>query len=174
MLISPSPSRSAWLIMSWSSSSSMFSPSSSATRARLRKEILLVLSSSNNLNTFSMSELLSNTGEVAEGDLVGVVVIKQLEHLLDVLAGVLLTHLASHHLEELSKLDGAVTVVVDVSNHLLELLVLDFEAESAHGGLKLTDINGAGGIRVEEGEGFTDLVELLLGELTGFLLGSTA
>merc|ERR1712179_518700 len=95
-----------------------------------------------------LTELLSNTGEVAEGDLVGVVVIKQLEHLLDVLAGVLLTHLASHHLEELSKLDGAVTVVVDVSNHLLELLVLDFEAESAHGGLELTDINGAGGIRV--------------------------
>merc|ERR1712179_363527 len=88
-----------------------------------------------------LTELLSNTGEVAEGDLVGVVVIKQLEHLLDVLAGVLLTHLGSHHLEELSKLDGAVTVVVDVSNHLLELLVLDFEAESAHGGLELTDIN---------------------------------
>ena len=53
-----------------------------------------------------LTELLSNTGEVAEGDLVGVVIVKQLEHLLDVLASVLLTHLASHHLEELSKLDG--------------------------------------------------------------------
>merc|ERR1719465_153279 len=80
-----------------------------------------------------LTELLSNTGEVAEGDLVGVVIVKQLEHLLDVLASVLLTHLASHHLEELSKLDGAVTVVVDVGDHLLKLLVLDFEAESTHG-----------------------------------------
>merc|ERR1712184_168132 len=121
-----------------------------------------------------LTELLSDTGKVAEGDLVGVVIIEELEHLLDVLAGVLLTHLASHHLEELSKLDGAVAVVVDVSDHLLELLVLDFEAESAHGGLELTDINGAGGIRVEEGEGLTDLVKLLVGELTGFLLGTTA
>merc|ERR1712113_951590 len=80
-----------------------------------------------------LTELLSNTGEVAEGDLVGVVVIKQLEHLLDVLAGVLLTHLASHHLEELAELDGAVAVAIDVGDHLLKLLVLDFEAESTHG-----------------------------------------
>merc|ERR1712006_36399 len=33
-----------------------------------------------------LTELLSNTGEVAERDLVGVVVIEELEHLLDVLA----------------------------------------------------------------------------------------
>merc|ERR1711918_254010 len=141
MLISPSPSRSAWLIMSWSSSSSMFSPSSSATRARLRKEILLVLSSSKSLNNFSMS------------------------------SRVLLAHLASHHLEELDELDGAVTVVVDVGDHLLELLVLDLEAEGAHGGLKLADIDHAGGIGVEEGERLADLIELLVGELSWLLTG---
>merc|ERR1719460_1560033 len=67
-----------------------------------------------------LTELLSNTGEVAEGDLVGVVVVKELEHLLDVLAGVLLAHLASHHLEELAELDGAVAIAIDVSDHLLE------------------------------------------------------
>merc|ERR1719198_2850463 len=55
-----------------------------------------------------LTELLSNTCQVAEGDLVGVVVIEELEHLLDVLAGVLLAHLAGHHLEELGELDGAV------------------------------------------------------------------
>merc|ERR1719409_2294274 len=37
-----------------------------------------------------LTELLSHAGEVAEGDLVGVVVIEELEHLLDILAGVLL------------------------------------------------------------------------------------
>merc|ERR1712057_126153 len=121
-----------------------------------------------------LTELLSNTGEVAEGDLVGVVVIEELEHLLDVLAGILLTHLASHHLEELRELDGAVAVTINVGDHLLELLVLDLEAKGAHGGLELTDVDGAGSIRVEEGEGLTDLVELLLGELTGFLLSTTA
>merc|ERR1712054_368798 len=69
-----------------------------------------------------LTQLLSDTGKVAEGDLVGVVIIEELEDLLDVLAGVLLAHLAGHHLEELGELDGAVTVVVDVGDHLLELL----------------------------------------------------
>merc|ERR1712147_293275 len=62
-----------------------------------------------------LTELLSNAGKVAEGDLVGVVVVEELEHLLDVLAGVLLAHLASHHLEELAELDGAVAIAIDVS-----------------------------------------------------------
>merc|ERR1712076_133939 len=121
-----------------------------------------------------LTELLSNTGEVAEGDLVGVVIFEQLEHLLDVLAGVLLAHLASHHLEELGELDGAVAVVVNVGDHLLQLLVLDLEAKGTHGGLELTDVDHAGGISIEEGERLADLVELLLGELTWLLLGSTA
>merc|ERR1719198_1896340 len=121
-----------------------------------------------------LTELLGNTGKVAEGNLVGVVVIEQLEDLLDVLAGVLLAHLASHHLEELAELDGAVAVVVDVGDHLLELLVLDLEAKGTHGGLELADVDGAGLVTVEEVEGLTDLVHLLIGELASFLLSSTA
>merc|ERR1712029_65231 len=93
-----------------------------------------------------LAELLSHAGEVAEGDLVGGVVVEQLEHLLDVLTGVLLAHLAGHHGKELSELDGAVAVVVDIGDHLLELLVLDLEAESAHGSLKLADVDHAGSI----------------------------
>merc|ERR1712006_5046 len=68
-----------------------------------------------------LAKLLSNASEVAEGDLVGGVVVEQLEHLLDVLAGVLLAHLAGHQLEEFAELDGAVAVVVDISDHLLQL-----------------------------------------------------
>merc|ERR1712166_1062445 len=45
--------------MSCSSSSVMFSPSSFATRLRFLKEILPVLSSSNNLNTLLISSLVS-------------------------------------------------------------------------------------------------------------------
>merc|ERR1711907_326750 len=137
------------------------------------EEVTLLLHDAVELVNVVLTELLSNTGEVAEGDLVGVVVIEELEHLLDVLAGILLAHLASHHREELGELDGAVAVVVDVGDHLLELLVLDLEAEGAHGGLKLADIDGAGGVGVEEGERLTDLVKLLLGELTGLLLTTT-
>merc|ERR1719163_525026 len=93
-----------------------------------------------------LAELLSHAGEVAEGDLVGVVVVEELEHLLDVLTGILLAHLGSHHAKELGELNGAVAVVVDVGDHLLELLVLDLEAKGAHGGLELTDVDHAGGI----------------------------
>merc|ERR1712072_809381 len=120
-----------------------------------------------------LTELLSHASEVAEGDLVGVVVIEELEHLLDVLAGVLLAHLGGHHAEELAELDGAVAVVVDVGDHLLELLVLDLEAKGTHGGLELTNVDHARGIGVKEGERLTDLIELLLGELTGLLLTTT-
>jgi len=109
-----------------------------------------------------LTELLSNTGQVAEGDLVGVVIVEQLEHLLDVLAGVLLAHLGGHHAKELGELDGAVSVVIDVLDHLLQLLVLHLKAKGTHGGLELTDIDHAGGIGVEEGESLADLIELLL------------
>merc|ERR1711977_573319 len=111
-----------------------------------------------------LAELLSHASEVAEGDLVGVVVVEQLEHLLDVLAGVLLAHLASHHVQEFGELDGAVAIVVDVSDHLLELLVLDLEAKGTHGGLELTHVNGTGSISVEKAESLTDLLHLLVGE----------
>ena len=54
---------------------------------------------------------------------------------LDVITGALVAHIASHHLEELVKLDGAVVVVhaVDVGDHLLELVVLDLEVKGTHG-----------------------------------------
>merc|ERR1711987_22619 len=90
-----------------------------------------------------LAELLCDAAQVAQGDLAGVVVIEQLEHLLDVLTGVLLTHLAGHHLQELLEFDRTVAVVVDVGDHLLQLLLLDLEAEGAHGGLELTHIDGA-------------------------------
>jgi len=122
----------------------------------------------------ALTELLGNTGEVAEGDLVGVVVVEQLEDLLDVLAGVLLAHLAGHHLEELAELDGPVTVVVDVSDHLLELFVLDLETKGTHGSLELADIDLARGVGVEEGERLANLVELLVGESSWLFLGSAA
>mmetsp|Transcript_142985 Transcript_142985/g.362909 ORF Transcript_142985/g.362909 Transcript_142985/m.362909 type:complete len:201 (-) Transcript_142985:340-942(-) len=52
---SPSPSRSASSIISWSSSSVMRSPNSLATRFKFLKEILPVSSSSNKRNAFKIS-----------------------------------------------------------------------------------------------------------------------
>merc|ERR1711912_142926 len=56
-LTSPSPSRSASSIISWSSSSVMRSPSSLATRLRFLNEILPVSSSSNRRKAFKISSL---------------------------------------------------------------------------------------------------------------------
>merc|ERR1711907_272687 len=119
----------------------MFSPSSCATRRRLRREILPVLSSSKSLNTFSMSSRVS------------------FSPILPVI------------ISELAELDGAIAVVVDVGDHLLELLLLHFEAEGTHSSLELTHINGARVVRIEQVEGLADLLDLLLGKATlGFLL----
>merc|ERR1712023_353819 len=88
-----------------------------------------------------LAKLLSHTSKVLEGDLGGAIIVEHLEHLLDILTRILLAHLASHHAQELSKLDGAVAVVVNVRDHLLELLVFDLEAEGTHGSLELTHID---------------------------------
>ena len=60
-LTSPSPSRSASSIISWSSSSVMFSPNSLATRFKFLKEIFPVSSSSNSRNAFMISSRLSRS-----------------------------------------------------------------------------------------------------------------
>ena len=79
-----------------------------------------------------------------------------------VIRSVRVPHLAGHHLEELGELDLAGAVGVNVGDHLLELLLLDLEAEGAHGGLELTVVNRAGVVRVKKVEGLADLLDLLL------------
>ena len=84
-----------------------------------------------------LSELVSHAGEVAGVDFEGVVV-EQLEHL-DVLAGP-----SSSTLPVIMARNSAKSVPLplpSMSDHLLELLVLDLEAEGAHGSLELTYVN---------------------------------
>ena len=86
-----------------------------------------------------------------------------------VIRSVRVPHLAGHHLEELGELDLAGAVGVNVGDHLLELLLLDLEAEGAHGGLELAVVDGARVVSVEQVERLADLLDLLLRE-TGLLL----
>merc|ERR1719451_4011 len=111
-----------------------------------------------------LSKLLSHAGEVAEGDLLGVVVIEHGEHLDDILTGILLAHLAGHHAHELLEFNAAVAVGVDVANHLDELLVLDLESESTHGALELAAVDGARLVSIKESEDFTHFLDLFVGE----------
>merc|ERR1711874_607080 len=71
-----------------------------------------------------LTELLGNTLQVLEGDLAGFIIVKEAEHLHDLLAGVAVTHTSSHHVEELVEVDGAGAIFVDVVDHATDLLVL--------------------------------------------------
>ena len=93
-----------------------------------------------------------------------------------VIRSVRVPHLAGHHLEELGELDLAGAVGVNVGDHLAKLLLLDLEAEGAHGRLELAVVDGAGVVRVEEVERLADLLDLLLREsgLLGLAAGGSA
>ena len=73
----------------------------------------------------------------------GALTVEEVEGLHDLLSGVLLGHLGRHHHHELVEVDGAVAVLVDVGDHLADLVLLWLEPESTHGNLKLLGIDGA-------------------------------
>jgi len=117
-----------------------------------------------------LSKLLGDPLEVAEGDVTGLVVVEEVEDLLDVLAGVLVAHFGGHHIEELFEINFSAPILVDVSNHLVNSLVLGLEPEALHGGFELLWVNGSTSVGIKEVESLPDLLNLLLGE-TGTLVG---
>merc|ERR1711904_765954 len=111
--------------------------------------------------------------QVLEGDLAGLVIVEQTEHLDDLLAGIAVSHAGGHHVQELVEVNGAGAILVDVVDHATDLILLGVKAEGAHGDLELLGVNGAGAIGVEKIEGFTDLLDLVVSE-TLWLGWSTA
>merc|ERR1712006_36344 len=91
-----------------------------------------------------LTELLGHTLEVLEGDLAGLVVVEETEHLDDLLTGVAVAHASSHHVQELVEIDGAGAILVDVIDHAADLVLLGVEAEGTHGDLELLGVDGAG------------------------------
>merc|ERR1719240_2064511 len=73
--------------------------------------------------------------------------------------------LLRHHRHELRELDGAGAVVVDVLDHLLDLLLLRIEPERTHRDLELFGVDGARAVRIEQVERLLDLLLLLLRQL---------
>merc|ERR1719440_477608 len=112
-----------------------------------------------------LAELLGDALEVLERDLAGLVVVEEAEGLQDLLPRVLLAHLRGHHLQELIEVDRARAVLVDVRNHLFDLLLLRLEAERTHRHLQLLGVDGARTVGIKEVERLADLLLLLLGEL---------
>merc|ERR1719271_172192 len=124
--------------------------------------------------------LLHNSQELLLVNLAVTTTVRFVDHLLQLLVRHplpkllrdALEDLLRHHRHELRKLDGPRPIIVDVLDHLLDLLLLRLEAESAHGDLELLRVDGAGTVSVEQVKGFLDLLLLLLSEL--LLLAATA
>ena len=76
-----------------------------------------------------LAELSGDTTEITESDGAGAIVIEKSENFGDVLAGVFVTHAGGHHIEELFKINVTTLVLVEVSDHLVDSLVLCLEAE---------------------------------------------
>jgi hypothetical protein len=116
-----------------------------------------------------LTKLLSDTLEVLEGDLAVLLIVEQTESLEHLLAGVTLGHLLGHHVEEFGEVDDTGTVLVDVGDHLLDLLTLGLKTEGAHGDLEFLLVDVAGTVSVEEVESLLDLLLLFFGELSALL-----
>merc|ERR1719174_3311167 len=112
-----------------------------------------------------LTKLLCDALEILERDLAGLVIVEQAEGLEDLVLRIAIENLLRHHRHELREFDGARPVIVDILDHLLNLLLLRFETKSAHRNLQLLRVDRARAIRVEEVERFLDLLLLLLGQL---------
>merc|ERR1719258_670973 len=93
------------------------------------------------------------------------IIVEEAERLEDLVLRVAVQNFLRHHRHELWELDRAGAVIIDVLDHLLDLLFLWLEAECTHCNLELLRINGSRTICVKQIEGFLDLLLLLLCEL---------
>lgn len=74
-------------------------------------------------------------------------------------------HLDCHEIEEVLEFNDTSALAVDFGDHLLDLLLLGLEAESAHSDFQFLRVDVTSAVGVEEIEGFFDLLLLLFGEL---------
>jgi len=106
------------------------------------------------LTTHGLAQLLGHSFEVPEGNLPGLIIVKQVEYLLNVLPRVLVAlrrgegsqchddgacleeqkgqcsyHLGSHHVQELIKVYSSAAIFVNVCYHLVDGLIFRFEAQ---------------------------------------------
>mmetsp|Transcript_98653 Transcript_98653/g.255041 ORF Transcript_98653/g.255041 Transcript_98653/m.255041 type:complete len:247 (+) Transcript_98653:90-830(+) len=124
------------------------------------------------LISHAFAKLLGNALQVLEGDLAGLVVVEEAEGLQDFVLGITVEDLVRHHLQELLVADGAAAIIIDIRDHLLDLLLLGLEAQGAHGDLQLLGVDLAGAIRVEQVERLLDLLLLLVSKLLLLLAAS--
>merc|ERR1719433_447183 len=120
----------------------------------------------------ALAELLGNALQILEGDFAGLVVIEKAKSFEDLVLGIPIKDLMSHHLQELFVSDCPAAVIVHVGDHFLNLLLFGFETQGTHGDFQLLRVNFAGSVGIEKVESLFDLLLLLLGKF--FLLLATS
>ena len=111
------------------------------------------------------TKFAGNTSQVTQTNLICVVLIEELERLEDLLDRVSLRDFSGHDLEELGVLNLLGAVAIILVHEALHLLLLNIEAERAHGYLQLMVVNLAGFVSVEQVERLLDLLLLLVSQL---------
>merc|ERR1712151_1490715 len=91
----------------------------------------------------ALTKLLRDALEILKRDLPSFVIVKQTESLQDLVLRVAIEDLVCHHLEKFFIFNGATSIIINVGNHFLDLLLLWFETQCAHGNLQLFRIDGA-------------------------------
>ena len=112
-----------------------------------------------------LAQLARHSAQIAQTDAARVVLVEELERLEDFLDGVPLRNFGGHYLQEVWVLNLAGALAVVVPHDAEHLLLLDIEAEGAHGHFELVVVDRARLVRVEQLEGFLDLLLLLVGKL---------
>jgi len=139
--------------------------------------ITIDISLTNHLIDLIIGELLAevrhDVTELSSGDVTVAILVEDLESLLDFLLRVCVLHLASHHGQELSEVDRAVTIGVDLIDHILQLSLGGVLTERSHHGTELLCGDVAIIVLVEKRERFLELNDLLLREVLGDILHAT-
>ena len=110
------------------------------------------------------TEVGHNVTKFSSGDETVTITIEDLESLNQLLLGVGVLHLAGHKGEELGEINGAVTISIDLVDHVLEFSLSGVLTKGAHDSAELLGGDGAITVLVEQGEGLLELRDLLLGK----------
>ena len=84
-----------------------------------------------------LAQLLGGPLEVLGGDVAGLLVVEGHEHLVDLLAGLVLVGRRGHQREELLEVDGSSAVLVDLADHVVDCGGSHLQSERVHGVLDL-------------------------------------
>merc|ERR1719195_624702 len=95
------------------------------------------------------------------------ITVEDLECLDKLFFGVRVLHLACHQGQELREIDGAISISIDLIDHVLELSFGWVLTQGSHHCAQLFRRDGSITIFVEKREGLLELSNLLLGQLVG-------